>query len=104
MSQPTNIGDVIAEREFEFLQSGQTQQVRLLIGRPRRMAEPDSDWTCPFQIQGLGDEQIREACGVDAVQAIMLCLRMAGALLEHHQERGLDLTWLEQKELGLPKA
>jgi hypothetical protein len=104
MSQPTNIGDVIAERELELRQGGQRQQVRLLIGRPRRMAAPDSDWTCPFQIQGLGDEQIREACGVDAVQALLLCLRMAGALLQHHQEQGLELTWLDQKELGLPKT
>ncbi len=104
MSQPTNIGDVIVEREFELRQGGQSQRVRLLIGRPRRMAEPGSDWTCPFQIQGLGDEQIREACGVDAVQALMLCLQMASALLQHHRKQGLALTWLGQKDLGLPKA
>ncbi len=41
---------------------------------------------------------------MDAVQALMLCLQMASALLQHHRKQGLALTWLGQKDLGLPKA
>jgi hypothetical protein len=97
------LGEVIAERRLELHKGSRKSVVTVLIGRP--VPEPDSheDWACPFQIKGLGDEQVRHAIGADSAQALMLCLQMVGAQLHHLQQgEGVRLGWLRQKDLGFP--
>jgi len=64
----TSIGTAIASREFT-LENG--NKVIAIIGMPQRM--PDSeDYYCPFQIQGLGGGEVKDAPGVDSVQALIM--------------------------------
>ena len=39
----------------------------------------DSKWYCPWQIVGLGAEQVRAAYGIDAFQSLQLAMQMIGA-------------------------
>jgi hypothetical protein len=60
--------------------------VQVLVGVPKRF--PDSvNYYCPFQIVALGDEEIRYAAGVDAIQALQLVMSMIGAILRYRSEQ-----------------
>jgi len=73
--RPTELGDVIAERQFHLLDRP-GQKVSLVIGRPRPH-EGGGDWYCPYQVVGLGDEVVRHGIGVDALQALQLVISRA---------------------------
>ncbi|HEX2091459.1 MAG TPA: hypothetical protein VHG28_03615 [Longimicrobiaceae bacterium] len=88
--------DVIAERELER-PDRDAGPVVVRIGRP--LQAPDVDWMCSFQIRGVGDELVRTAFGLDAVQALRLCMEMIRADLGALQ-RSHGLTWLGEDDLG----
>lgn len=90
----------IATRTLRETSSDAAIQVR--IGRPRRPRNK-SDWTCEFQIRGLGDDRIRRAMGVDSLQALILTLEGVRRALE---QSGFSLTWIggEDGEHGVPRA
>lgn len=92
----TGLGDVIAERELEVEGTG---RAIVRIGRPTADPREGGDWRCPFQIIGLGDEAVHEAFGVDAVQALQLCLQMIDIHLGE-QRKKYDLIWLDGEDLG----
>jgi hypothetical protein len=72
------LGAVIAERHLTFHRRGRsTTAVVVKIGRPRPWPEAlHGDWMCTFQVIGLGDERVRYACGVDALQALLLAAHL----------------------------
>lgn len=82
-----SLGDVIAVRDLSITDGqGKSSKVQVLVGLPRRF--PDSvNYYCPFQIVGLGDEEIRYAAGVDAIQALQLVTPMIGAILRYRSEQ-----------------
>jgi hypothetical protein len=90
------LNDVVAERELERPEE-ESARIVVRIGRPQ--PDPEMDWTCSYQIRGIGDEQVRTAHGIDAVQALQLCMGMIradlGALQRSHR-----LTWLGEVDLG----
>jgi hypothetical protein len=88
--------EVIAERELERNGVDAAPAV-VRIGRP--MPAPEVDWMCSFQILGAGDEVVRTAYGLDAVQALKLCLEMIRADLGTLQ-RAHGLTWMGGDDLG----
>lgn len=92
----SELGDVIAERELEV---GGAGRAVVRIGRPTPDPTRGGDWRCPFQIIGLGDEAVHEAFGVDAVQALQLCLQMIDIHLAE-QRRAHEITWLGSDDLG----
>ena len=65
---------------------------RILIGQP--LPSPDSsDYQCKFLIEGI-DEQIQIARGFDSLQALQSALILAGASLNHLNEKaGRRLRW-----------
>jgi hypothetical protein len=67
MVNPENVGIMIAVRDL-LLDGG--QKVQVLIGRPERLPGSD-DWYCPNQIVGIGSEEVKCVCGVDAMQALV---------------------------------
>ncbi len=98
--QLDDVGDVIAERELE-IEDG--RPVLVQIGKPQRDPDVGGDFYCPFQMTGIGNEKIRYACGVDTVQALVLTLNMIAAELYTSDEaRSGKLTWLGQRNLGIP--
>ena len=92
----STLGLIIAERTFDA--GRDATPVVLRIGAPR--PHPKRDWSCPYQIVGIGSEAVREGVGVDALQALMLCVEMARADLEA-RSRGDGLRWLGDSSLGL---
>ena len=92
------VGLVIAERTFES--GSPAKQVELRIGAPR--PRPEGDWYCPFQIVGLDEGTVKEAYGVDPLQALLLCVEMVKVHIEELDQRH-ELCWLGQRDLGLSR-
>ena len=93
-----DIVDVIAQRRFRLLdQPG--RDVRALVGRPSPTTDGE-DYMCTYQIVGIGDESVRSATGIDAIQAIELVISTAlPAWLNALREDYPDLRW-EDAEPG----
>jgi len=99
----TIMGEVIAEREYEGRDAsgGEPHRVLLRIGKPRPAPRLGGDWVCPVQVLGIGDDEVREAGGIDAVQALQLGMAMAGVILTY-PPRGVTVTLWGESDLGLP--
>ena len=96
-----SLGEVVAERRLDWTGDAEWEGVVVRIGKPVRNPDPEGDWVCPIEIIGLGDDTVRAAFGVDAVQALMLALQMIHIDLQAGQRRtGRTLQWLEQSDLG----
>jgi hypothetical protein len=89
-----NVGEVIAIRNLTLVANqGPPPEVLVLLGKPQEL--PDhSDYYCPYQIKGAGDEKVRYACGIDPFQALQLALSTLGVELEVlNKELGGRLRW-----------
>jgi hypothetical protein len=97
-----NIEEVIATRSI--LVKDKEKKITIIIGKPKQF--PDTpDYYCPYQILGIGDEKIRYAAGIDAVQAIQLAMVMIGSDLYTLKEATTgQLRWKgdEKGDLGFP--
>src|SRR3954469_14553397 len=90
------LGVVIAER---LLQSPKLNQVvKVRIGSPQRTT--NQDFITPYQIIGAGDERVRYAAGVDAVQSLQLVFPMIGA--DIHLGLKEQLRWADRDDSGFP--
>jgi hypothetical protein len=97
--QLDNVGTVIATRELECRGA---VPIVVLIGQPQPFPDYE-DYYCPFQLRGYGDERIRYAGGVDAVQALELALQMIGTILYTSREaQEKRLSWNGAENLGFP--
>ncbi|UPG93746.1 DUF6968 family protein [Luteibacter aegosomatissinici] len=76
------------------------REISLLIGIPRPFSD-GVNYYCPFQLKGYGDERVRYASGVDAIQALILCIDIASVYLETRPETQAGrLTWLGKIGVG----
>src|SRR5712691_1524894 len=84
--------EVIAEQEVEFLRiDGTASAVRAKLGRPKReTGTPERNWTCPYQITGVGNERVKATVGLDGIHALSLALHMFP----------IELVGLVEKERG----
>lgn len=102
-----NVGEVIAVRHLRLMEEGEPKRsIQVIAGKPRR-ADDSNGWYCPFQIVGIGGEEIKYAAGVDAMQALQLVMVIIGATLEYYnQQSGGGLRWEgdEAGGLGFPVA
>jgi hypothetical protein len=87
------------ERRFDL--AGATLLLRVQMPRP----DPGGGFRCDFVIDWPGGPQPGYAGGEDAVQAMILALQGAHVrlLTSPEYERG-ELTWLGDRNLGLPIA
>jgi hypothetical protein len=94
-----DVGQVIATRVLNLRGSA---QVTIRLGKPEKF--PDSvDYYCPYEIRGVGNQRVRYAGGVDAVQALELALKSIGADLYTSKEwQAKELTWNGGDDLGFP--
>lgn len=94
------IETIIAQRS---LQTKDGCEVQIIIGRPEHFPD-EEDFYCPFAVMGLGDDRIRYAGGVDALQALILALKMLSVYVMTLEDvkRG-DVQWLDGRDptLGL---
>lgn len=102
-----NLGEIIAVRRL-FLEGEEPASSNILVklGKPRQFAD-STDYYCPYQIIGIGDENIRYAGGIDAVQALQLAFRALAIDLYIGLNREFDnrLRWEgdENGDLGFPR-
>lgn len=75
------LGEIIMTRELERGDA----IVRVRVGKPMPFAEGETDCYVPFRIDGLGDDRVLIAGGVDGVQAMLFALAMIGDLLKNEQ-------------------
>ena len=102
-----SVGEVIATRTLILLRDGAPPlELSVIMGKPQRL--PDhSDYYCPIQIKGAGDEKVRYACGVDPFQALQLSLSTLAVELEVlNKKLGGKLRWEcdSKGRLGFPDS
>jgi hypothetical protein len=90
------LDEVILEREFEV--DGSEAGAVLRIGKPAE--HPGETGTARSRSRACATTPFTEACGVDSLQALSMCLRMARAQLESSR-RSARITWLGGADLGL---
>jgi len=86
---------VIAERRLNLVaEDGQIREALVRLGAPKRVS--DDEYSCTFQIVGLGDDKPRPIYGSDAFHALELTLKLISFLLKHYRDQANgQLYWLE---------
>lgn len=93
----------IAVRKYSLVENGRRAEVTVRLFRP----EPDPDestYRCRFVVEWPSETQDLYACGVDAIQALLLAVQMLGATIYTSQAvKEGKLVWLEPGcGFGLP--
>ena len=100
------LGEIIAHRSLTKEKNGQNSEILVLIGKPQQMDEGYAFIT-PYQLRGVGTENVRYAGGVDTIQSLQLAMKMIGVELEVlNNKPGIRISWDagEQGEFGFPTA
>ena len=99
------LGEIIATRElYYFDDTNQKRIVSVLVGKPQTVPD-SSDYQCPFQLVGMGTQDIHTARGHDSIQALQAALILVAASVNHLNDRlGRKLIWDNgiKGELGFP--
>ncbi|WNG62379.1 hypothetical protein F0U59_52550 [Archangium gephyra] len=100
-TKPRALGTVIAERTLTVDGQGNSS-VWIRIGKPRKN-RTTGDYFCPYTFEGLGDREVREAWGMDSIQALQNTLQAIRLELAPHADK---LSWAGGQEgwLGFPKV
>ncbi|MGZ7061411.1 MAG: DUF6968 family protein [Candidatus Angelobacter sp.] len=88
----------MAERELEATRDGKSRVAIVRIGKPIKSVDA-TDFRCPYQVAGIGDDVIRSASGEDSMQALQLAIKMVGAEL-HFRYKDFTFTWLGNSDIG----
>jgi hypothetical protein len=99
------LGSVTFERIFESQdEKGNLGSITLRIGNPFLIEASNSSlrWHCLFQLIGIGRENVATAPGIDAIDAMLVSLRIAEVLLKSYSRaQATKITWLGEEWLGL---
>jgi hypothetical protein len=105
MARPAfELGTIVAERVLILEPRG---TVTVQIGLPFTPDDyPDESW-CPYQIEGLGSDEVRRTIGIDALQALTLALQTVGSTLvssDHYKAGRLKAFASDEgrTDLGFP--
>ncbi|WP_202845562.1 DUF6968 family protein [Luteimonas saliphila] len=96
---PTGFTRTIAERAFTCRERGRDILVRVEFGEPQRdVAVVDgTDWRCPLRLSVGETVTLRQAMGVDSLQALQLAFDVARAELAALACRaGVELRYLDE--------
>ncbi|KFA90807.1 DUF6968 family protein [Archangium violaceum] len=99
-TRPRALGTVIAERTLTV--GGQKDSsVWIRIGKPRK-DRSTNNYFCPYSFEGLDDRKVREAWGMDSIQALQNALQSIRLELTPHADA---LSWEGGQNgwLGFPK-
>jgi len=85
----------------KFLVDGRQVTCRFFQPEPKE----EQDFQCRYEIGWTEGPRSRKAYGIDEVQALLLAMQMAHAdLLSARENNGREVSWLDQRSLGLPLA
>lgn len=93
------LGTVVAERILKVV-GAEDSLVRIRVGKPRK-DRSSGDYFCPFVIEGLQEDLVRQAWGIDSMQALHSAMQAIRLMLAPHARK---LTWEggDRGNLGLP--
>jgi hypothetical protein len=84
--------------------NGSTSSVGIVVGTPvPDPLDPLRTWACPYQIRALGRVETRAIFGIDAMQALILCLHVLPSELRA-LARETGIRFLDESDLGLSHA
>lgn len=98
-----DLGDVVTNRSLSIIGDA-VKTIEIKIGKPQKL-EDHSDYYCPYQIIGMGNDRIKYAIGIDGIQALQLTLSRIGTDLYTSEEgKKGNLRWIgdENGDLGFP--
>lgn len=90
-----SLGVVVAERTLTLV-GRPSARVLIVVGKPRKDRR-SGDAFCPYRIEGVGDEQLQQAGGIDSVQALQSAMQAVRAQLEPHADK---LEWAGRRGPG----
>jgi hypothetical protein len=93
--------DVVADRVLTATIEGKSFEVIVRFWKP--MPHPKGDWICSYTLIGIGNEKLRYAAGIDAVQALQLAMFAVGAELSGLR-KDVELTFLDENHCGFPST
>jgi hypothetical protein len=97
--EPTQLGEVIAQRAFDLEVSAGTHRVVVQVGKPVRGSEQGRLWYCPAVTEGLGAERFDALPGIDSLGSLLASLNDLRVMLPHYAEQaGGTLSFLSQSE------
>lgn len=96
----TDIGILIAERQFEGRKNGKTFIITVRIGKPFPDQKDEGCWYCPYSIEVDDTKRLFYGAGVDSLQALRIALSMIETELVSKFAH-LNLTWMGEQHLGL---
>jgi hypothetical protein len=97
MWRPTEIGEVIAERQLK-LRGRKPGKVTLVIGRPVHSVDKNDPWWCPTELRGALQSFVPIA-GEDSLQSLVLALQFHQHTLPSLARRnGGEIAWLNERE------
>jgi hypothetical protein len=91
------LGTAIAIRQLTQVENPR-KKISVALGRPRRVGT--TQWVCRFQIRGLDDSSIKNAFGVDALQALLNAVEGSRVCLEKTRS---NLRWIGGNT-GIPRS
>jgi uncharacterized protein DUF6968 len=108
MKLNVELGQVIAERTLTFSAPDRpARTVIVKLGAPKQGPDRPDDWFCPWQIIGIGSEQVMYTAGVDGFHTLQLVMDMIGVTLYYEAERaGMRMYWLDEADpdIGFPNG
>jgi hypothetical protein len=74
------IGDIVAQRELEFVDDAGKESVQVYLGKP--VQERDGPWFCSYLIKAKSFKKQFRIAGEDSMQALILALKTISIELE----------------------
>lgn len=90
----------VYERELE-MNGSESSKVLVRLGVAKEDRAHAGLWLCPFQIVGIGDEDVHLVSGVDGIDALLVALGTIAVHLRAAQRR-FTLAWFGMADLGFP--
>ena len=80
---PSHFTATVAERCFVYRDADGEQPLRVEFGAPQQDAPvvDGTDWRCPVRLTLGAQQTVRSAMGVDSLQALVLAMELARALI-----------------------
>ncbi len=80
MKRNMPIGDIVAQRELEFVDNAGKESVQVYLGKP--VQDGDGPWFCPYLIKARSFKRQFRIPGEDSMQALILALKTIPIELE----------------------
>ncbi len=95
---------IVAERKLKFRgTAGKTKTIKVFLGKPVKAPNTHGDMCCPLKIVGIGDDSVKGAFGVDAVQALIMALWKIQVDLDGFAKRQKGtIEWVGSSGHGFP--